>query len=453
MKTGSVFASAGAWLLLAVLIQSCGRSTAQEGRQPAAPESAAVEAGHAAAGVGTRGAASAEEAEISDLDRPVEELFRLTCEHKMKTFECEECRYETGVVRVPGELLSGALVKTGKVAREHVHDAMQLTGEVRFDERRVSHVGTQAGGIIRRVSVTLGETVRKGEPLIEVESIAIGEAEGAYLEAQAALRLARRNHDRTAELRKEGITSEREFFQGRQELEAAEIRAESALGRLLRLGMSEADARRLTASGANSGRVVLRAPVAGTVLTLHAFSGETAKAEETLLTIGDAGVVWVWADLYERDVAAVNQARRGGKLAATVTVKAYPGEEFPGSVDLVSPAMEAASRTVKLRVEVKNPRGRLLAGMFANVQVFLPGTQEALAVSRAAVLEDAGRSFVFIHHHGEYYVRRPVQPGRSWGERVEILSGLRGGETVICDGSFLMKSDVLRSKMGAGCAD
>jgi len=91
--------------------------------------------------------------------------------------------------------------------------------------------------------------------------------------------------------------------------------------------------------------------------------------------------------------------------------------------------------------------------MFANVRVFLPGDEEAVAVPKAAVLSDEGRSFVFVHHHGEYWVRRPVEPGRAWHEWIEVKRGLSGKETVVADGSFLLKSDVLRSKMGAGCAD
>ena len=134
-------------------------------------------------------------------------------------------------------------------------------------------------------------------------------------------------------------------------------------------------------------------------------------------------------------------------------MKAYPGEEFPGIVDLVSPAMDESSRTVKVRFEVKNSDGRLLSGMFAAVKVFLPGNDEALAVPRIAVQEDEGRSFVFIQHHDDYYARRPVLVGRAWAEWVEIKKGLEPAQTVVAEGAFLMKSDVLRSKMGAGCAD
>jgi cobalt-zinc-cadmium efflux system membrane fusion protein len=91
--------------------------------------------------------------------------------------------------------------------------------------------------------------------------------------------------------------------------------------------------------------------------------------------------------------------------------------------------------------------------MFAAVQLYLPGDQEALALPRAAVLSDAGRSFVFVHRQGDFYMRRPVETGRASLDWIEVTRGLAGGETVVSNGAFLLKSDVLRSKMGAGCAD
>jgi cobalt-zinc-cadmium efflux system membrane fusion protein len=388
----------------------------------------------------------------SDLDRPVEELVALTCEHGKKTFECDECRYETGFVRAPASLAEGGLITTVKTGRRKVAVPVTLTGEVRFDERRVSHVSSQVEGIVRATHVTLGDRVRKGQPLVEIESVAVGEAQAAFLEAQSLLSLARRNFERLSELRRENISSEKESLQARQELETAEIRAANALGTLTRLGASAADARALTGATAG-GRIVLRSPMDGLVLTLHAVPGETARTDQSLVTVGDNSTVWVWADLYERDILAVARGQAAGRLEASVSVKAYPDEEFAGAVDLVTQAMEESSRTVKVRVEVRNRAGRLLAGMFANVRLYLPGTDETLAIPRNAVLEDEGRSFVFVHHEGDYYVRRPVTVGRTWAGWAEIRSGLGPGQSVVAEGAFLMKSDVLRSKMGAGCAD
>jgi cobalt-zinc-cadmium efflux system membrane fusion protein len=391
-------------------------------------------------------------AEISDLDLPIDTLFSRACGHGVKAYECGECRYEVGVVKAPSGLFADGLFRETKVARRRVEQSLTLTGEVGFDERRVRHVSVPADCIIRRVHVVLGDRLTAGQPIIEIESVAVGEAEEGYLAARALLTLARRNHDRAAELQREGIASERELFEARQELEAADIRVGAALGTLMRLGMSDEDAAALTPDAAR-GLVTLRASAAGTVLSLQAVSGKAAGPDESLAVIGDNSTVWVSADLYERDLQRVARNCASGTIPAALTTTAYPGEAFSGAVDFISPVMDEASRTVKLRIKASNPGGRLLAGMFVTVKIFLPGDEETAAVPETAVLTDEGRSFVFVHHHDDYYVRRPVETGRTWPDWTEIVAGLAGGETIVADGSFLMKSDVLRSKMGAGCAD
>ena len=197
--------------------------------------------------------------------------------------------------------------------------------------------------------------------------------------------------------------------------------------------------------------MVLRAPVDGTVLSLHAVAGEVARPEESLAVIGDLSSLWILADLYEADLGKVGPSPAG--LAATVRVKAFPDRAFPGTVELLGATMDEATRTVKVRIRVDNKDGLLRPGMFARVELWQPGNEEVLAAPAEAVLSDEGRSFVFVHHHDDFYVRRPVETGRRFGGWVELKDGLAGGETLVTRGAFLLKSDVLRSKMGAGCAD
>lgn len=415
--------------------------------EPGRGEEAEGEAGHAGHGHGDEAG--------SDLDRPVEELFAASCEHGVKTHACDECRYEVGVVRVPAKVVDGGLLHEAAPARRRVEAPVSLTGEVKLDERRVTHVSPRIEGAVRRVHASLGERVRRGQPIVELESVELGEAEGEYLAAQAALRLARASHERQERLRAERISSEKEYLAARQELEASEIRARSAGDKLVRLGAGAADVARLSGAGrsAGGGTLVVRAPADGIVLDMHAVPGELVKHDESIVTVGDVSSVWVWADLHEDQLGRVLEAQRGGPLRAEIEVKAFPGEAFPGAVDFVGPTMDERTRTVKVRVAAANPGAKLRAGMFARVRLFLPGAEEALAVPRSAVLSDEGRDFVFVHHGGDYWVRRPVEVGRRWLDWVEVKGGLSGAETVAAEGSFLLKSDVLRSKMGAGCAD
>ncbi len=427
---------------------SCTRRAPTAAEAHPEPAQAAAEAHPEPARAG--GAAEAEPA--SDLDRPVAELFATPCEHEPQAYLCDECRYEVGVVRVAPRLLAEGLVQTATVTKRRLAVPLALTGDVRLDERRVSHVASPVAGIIVQAHVAVGERVEAGAALVALDSVALGEAEAAYLEAAGLARLERRAFERLRALRAEAVASEKEYRAALQTAEAAALRAETARGTLLRLGLAPADVAALTPRTAR-GRLVLRAGAAGTVLRMHAVPGEVAEAAETLLTVGDASTVAVFADVYERDLAAVARAQNAGPLPATVAVDAYPGERFAGTVDLVSPALDEATRTVKLRVVVANPAGRLLAGMFADVTLPLPGVAGAVSVPEAAVLDDAGRSFVFVHHAGADFVRRPVTLGRAAGGFVEVVSGLEAGTTVVTEGAFLLKSDVLRAQMGAGCAD
>lgn len=394
-------------------------------------------------------------AKVSDLDRPVEDLFAESCEHGRKTHACDECRYQVGVVRLPEKLLTDGLVKTAKVERRHLEKPVSLTGEVRFADRRVTHVSPRAEGVIQKVFVGPGQKVERGQPLLEMDSLSLGEAESHYREADATLRLARKGYERQAKLREEQITSEKEFLASRQEMEAASIRATAAADKLLRLGLDAEEVGALAREGApvTRGRLLLRAPTAGAILEMHAVPGEALRPDQSVFTLGDLSQLWVLADVYEAQLQDVLAHEFHGDMRATVTAKAFPGESFPATVDFVAPAMDEKTRTLKVRVGVPNPKGKLRAGMFVNVALYLPSGPEGLAVPVAAVLSDAGRSFVFVHHHGDYWLRRPVEVGPPSGGWVEVKNGLVGGETVATEGCFLLKSDVLRSKMGAGCAD
>jgi cobalt-zinc-cadmium efflux system membrane fusion protein len=389
-----------------------------------------------------------------DLHQPVEKLFGAVCEHRRKSFECDECRWEVGVARAPASVIQGGLLKLSGVGQQRVEAAIALTGTIRFDERRVSHLSPQMEGVVRKVHVSLGQRVTRGQALADVESVALGEAEGQYLETEAAVTLARRNYERQAELYQARIAAEKDYLQSRQELEIAEIKTRSAREKLHRLGRGVGGLAALGKSGpAARGRLTRRAPAAGTVLVLHAVPGELARPSESVAVIGDLSTLWLLADLYESDLKEVAEHAARGDLAAAVTVNGFPGETFAGTVDYVGPTMDEATRTVKVRIVVKNPAGKLRAGMFAQVRLYLPAGEQTVAVPRAAVLEDEGREFVFLHHHGDYYVRRPVTTGRTWNGWVEVKRGLAGGEQLVTEGGFLLKSDVLRSKMGAGCAD
>ncbi len=196
----------------------------------------------------------------------------------------------------------------------------------------------------------------------------------------------------------------------------------------------------------------VRAPFAGTVLERSLSIGEQAQPGSRLLLLADTERVWVITTVYEREVSALLRAQQEAPVRATVTVSAYPGSTFQGRVEQVSGTFDEATRTASVRVVVENPGNLLRAGMFARVELLLPGATGGVALPEEAVLGDEGRSFVFVRMEGPYFVRRPVRTGPKTDGWIEV-TGIESGAEVVTKGAFLLKSDVLRSKMGAGCAD
>lgn len=415
----------------------------------AAPETPQKEAAHEESGHEEKG--HDHEAEVSDLDRPVDEMWGANCEHGILQHQCDECRYEIGTVKLDSTLIGdNGLVRTGLPEKRHEqHQERSLPGEVQLDDTRTVRVASPVTGLITRRFITPGVKIEAGAPLFEIDSPEVAEAKGSYLKAVAGLSLAAKSAEREARLFARKIAAEVEVQQAQAQRTQAETEVATARGRLLRLGLTKNDIERISAQNgaALNGVVVIRASKAGTVIEGNAASGEHAEAGKELLTISDLDTVWVMADLKEADLAVVTDA--SGKEAKIDAM----GRSFNGRLDTVAGRMSETTRTAKARFSVDNTEGLLKPGMFVSVRLLLPAKGETIVVPKVAVLADAGRTFVFTHKEGDYWVRRPVTLGARFDGMVEIASGITAEQRIITDGSFLLKSDVLRSKMGAGCAD
>ncbi|MHB8790361.1 MAG: efflux RND transporter periplasmic adaptor subunit [Desulfobulbaceae bacterium] len=389
---------------------------------------------------------------VSDLDRPVEEMWADICEHDIPSYECDECRYEIGTVRLDAALLGEqGLVRTGyPEKRQGRLEERGMSGEVQLDETRTVHVASPLTGMIIRAFAFPGDKIEAGAPLFEVDSPEVAEAKVTYLKALAGFNLAVKAAEREALLFARKIAAQVEVQEAEARRAEAETEIAAARGRLLRLGLTTDEIERISTekgTAALTGLVTVRAARAGTVIEGHVAPGEYAETGKELLTISDLDRVWVMADVKEDDLTAAANAFGGAARVEAL------GRTFNGRLDTITGRISEKTRTAKARFSVDNSDGQLRPGMFVSVRLQLSGTGETLAVPKVAVLADEGRTFVFTHKEGDYWVRRPVTLGGRFDGMVEILSGLTEGQKIITDGSFLLKSDVLRSKMGAGCAD
>ena len=398
-----------------------------------------------------------ESADVLSLD----EIARLKCEHDIPAYECASCRYEVGVVKVPTSLLSddsGAergLIRTQTVEKVALVDGLNVTGEVQLNENKAVHISPRVPGIIESVRVDIGARTRKDDVLFTLNSVELGKALSNYERSRAMTDLSAKNFEREKSLFNRRIASEQDMIEAQMIYEQHKTERNAAEQVLNVLGLSEEDRKSLMkgADGVGAGSLPVRAPIEGTIIEKHAVKGELVEPGSDVMLLADLTSVWAWANIYEQDLPRLIEARKQGPIPVHVFVQAFPNVPFQGRIDYIGATMEERTRTVKVRATVENKDRLLRPGMFCEVRMGIKGREEALAVPQSALLSDEGRDFVFTHWKADYYVRRPVRKGREFFEQVEILEGLESGEVIVAQGAFLLKSDILREKMGAGCAD
>ena len=188
----------------------------------------------------------------------------------------------------------------------------------------------------------------------------------------------------------------------------------------------------------------LKAPIDGVIVDRTSAPGELVGKDKEIYTISDPTDLWVIAEIKERDAGAVKTGQE-----ATFRVLSYPGEQFRGNIVRVGNEIERESRTLEARIEVDNSDGRLKPGMFADVEITIDVLKDALVVPDAALQTEEDNQIVFVALDTTKFQKRVVKLGLEHQGRVQILEGLKAGEKVVTDGSFILKSEMLKGEMEA----
>jgi multidrug efflux pump subunit AcrA (membrane-fusion protein) len=187
----------------------------------------------------------------------------------------------------------------------------------------------------------------------------------------------------------------------------------------------------------------LKAPIDGVITERKSTTGELIGKETEVYTISDPTDLWVLAEIKERDIAAVHVGQD-----AMFTVLAYPGETFHGKVVLLGNRVESNSRTLEVRVEVSNADGRLKPGMFADVEIATTALRDVLTISDQALQTLEDEQIVFVALGETKFEKRVIKTGLEQHGRVQVLEGLKEGERVVTEGSFILKSELLKGELG-----
>ncbi len=340
------------------------------------------------------------------------------------------------------------------VTPQSIAGTIVATGKILVPEDRMANIGPVHEGRLVRLYAGQGSIVRKGQKLADLESADIDQAEADYLKALADSENARRTslagvkfaqatYDRTKALYEKSITAGKNVEAAEHDLEMAKASAASVVAQtkaaltsahrhLLILGLKDSDIDALASKSSLAAVFSLTSPISGIVIERNGTIGATVASDANVFKIIDVSRVWIDANVFEKDLERV---RRGQEVK--VSVPAFAGVTFSGRVILVSSVVDPETRTVKVRTEVPNPEGRLKPDMFANVQIITDLHRTAISIPQSAVLDDGGKSVVFVSE-GSGYVKRGVNLGIQGNGRVEIIEGLQAGDKVVVKGNYLL---------------
>ena len=347
-----------------------------------------------------------------------------------------------GSVKLTAAAISEANIETWKVEPVSLEHLLIVPGNVGYDENRLLVVSASVRGRVARIAVDLGDRVSKGQPIAWLESVEFGKAREDYIRAAADLRVAEKAFERARRLVAEKAISGAEFQSREADYQSRRAALQAAAGALRQAGESESQIRALGESGSSGSgvaRVAVRSPFAGQVIDRKVTPGTLVEAFQPLVTVADLSSLWVFLQVAEKDLALLREG-----LPVRILSESYPDERFAGRVDFIGGEVDAATRTIRVRATVVNRGANLKPGLFVKGQIEIPGPEKGagvLAVPQSALQTLEGRPTVFVQTGPETFVRRFVETGHTFEDFTEVLSGIRRGEVVVTEGSFVLKSE------------
>ena len=357
-------------------------------------------------------------------------------------------------VALTPEALRNAEIQILEVQPRHLQEWIEATGVIEPDLNRVARVRALARGIVRRVFVRPGEPVQAGQVLFEYDNVELGELVGEYRtllgqrgKLEARLKLTEQAAERARSLVAAQALAQKELelriaeqHEAQAQLDAHVASMNAVASKLRRFGMNENQLSVLSSQSSTLNGV--EAPQSGVILDFQIAPGEVLTADQEVMTIANLGRVWTIASVYERDLGRV----KTGQIAQ-ISFVSFPAQKFSGKITQIGQRLDAETRTAKVRVELDNPGQKLKLEMFGTVRLPTQDPRVVLAIPDTALQQLDGKDSVFIQTKPIEFQRREVELGHKADGWVEVVKGLKSGERVVTQGSFYLKSTLLKETL------
>lgn len=304
-----------------------------------------------------------------------------------------------------------------------------VTGKITYDETRTARISSPIAGRVTGTIADLGANVYQGDPLAELNSPELGQAQSDYTSAKAKLNTTENAFQRTKELYENDVAPRKAREQAEENLIRARSEEQRALLMLQNLGVP---------SGSMDNRFVLQAPISGVITERNINPGMEVRPDLTtpLFVISDLSQLWVQMDIFEKDIGKIHIDDE-----VLMRVSAYPDESFTATVSYISQVVDETTRTVKARCVFLNTDTRLLPSMFASIEVLSDPNDLVIVAPLTALFTDGESDWIYVSIGNNQYQKRPVTTGLSLKGRAVIIEGLNQGDNLVVEGALLLRAE------------
>ena len=337
-------------------------------------------------------------------------------------------RNDAGHILVPDNSPLRKALQIQTVEEGSISIPFSLPATVEPDPVRFVRILTPLTGKITAIHKQLGDDVKPGDVLLSIDSADLAQAISDNDKARLAMTLARKNLDRQKEFDQSGLAAKRDLEQAQNDYEQALSEFQRAGQKLSQLGAKAGTAGQLSTGHT----LAIRSPIAGKVIDFSAANGAYWNdSNAALMTVADISRVFITASAKEKDLPNLYAGQE-----VSIHFDAFP-QPVSAKVQYVGDMLDPDTRTLKVRMLLQNPDRQLKPGMFAQAE-FLGKAHQGIAVPATAVIQKGFTSKVFVELAKGEYESRVVRTGSQSGNRIEILSGLKGGEKIVTKDGVLL---------------
>lgn len=320
--------------------------------------------------------------------------------------------------------------------------------QIRYNKNKYAKISPLASGILIKVLAQVGQKVREGDVLAEIQSNKIAEAKADYLASIVDHQFKEKTYQREKELNKEKISSLRELQESEAKFKKALFLKKITKQKLINYGFTSTHIEKIIHNHDSSSLMKIIAPFNGTIIERDAVMGEAIESGDALFALADLSEMWLELTI-SSDLA--NQIQSGFDVSARF--QEIPTEEIEGKLVWVDTEINENSRTIKARAVISNKKGKLKSGMFGLAKVMIENPKQALRVPRESIHQMERESYVFVKVEDDLYDMRKIKIGNKSKSSVHIVSGINENEDIVVAGTFTMVSEYFKSRLGAGCVD